>query len=85
MSKPTKHYGKWRIRWVDEHGERQSAVHDEFKTALLVLRQNELQADERRRGLRDPLRRSARSKTSPTTGSASELPSSGAVTTTRAS
>ena len=21
MSKPTKHYGKWRIRWVDEHGD----------------------------------------------------------------
>ena len=54
MSKPTKHYGKWRIRWIDEHGERQSAVLDEFKTALLVLRKNELEADERRRGLRDP-------------------------------
>jgi len=54
MSKPTKHYGKWRIRWIDEHGERQSAVLDEFKTAQLVLRQKELEADERRRGLRDP-------------------------------
>ncbi len=19
MARPTKHYGKWRIRWVDEH------------------------------------------------------------------
>ena len=38
MSKPTKHYGKWRIRWVDERGERQK----------------EREADERRRGLRNP-------------------------------
>lgn len=54
MSKPTKHYGKWRIRWIDEHGKRHSAVLDDHKTALLLLRQKELEADERRRGLRDP-------------------------------
>jgi integrase len=54
MSKPTKHYGKWRVRWIDEHGLRQSAVLDDHKTALLMLRQKELEADERRRGLRDP-------------------------------
>ena len=22
MARPTKHYGKWRIRWVDENGVR---------------------------------------------------------------
>jgi hypothetical protein len=26
MSKPTKHYGGWRIRWTDADGKRQSAV-----------------------------------------------------------
>ena len=54
MSKPTKHYGKWRIRWIDEFGRRQSAVVDDHKAALLELRQRELEADERRRGIRDP-------------------------------
>lgn len=38
MSRPIKHYGKWRIRWVDEHGQRQSAVVDDHKNALLLLR-----------------------------------------------
>jgi hypothetical protein len=26
VAKPTKHREKWRIRWVDEKGERQSGV-----------------------------------------------------------
>jgi integrase len=54
MAKPTKHYGRWRIRWVDEHGRRQSAVFDDYKTAAFELRKNELEVDERRRGLRAP-------------------------------
>lgn len=54
MAKPTKHYGRWRIRWVDENGERQSAVYDDFKTATFELRKNELEVEERHRGLRAP-------------------------------
>ena len=54
MSKPVKHYGSWRIRWIDELGRRHSAVLDDHKAALLLLRQKELEADERKRGLRDP-------------------------------
>jgi hypothetical protein len=33
VAKPTKHRGKWRIRWLDEHGERQSAVFDDYRRA----------------------------------------------------
>ncbi|MGA7120375.1 MAG: hypothetical protein WBY94_09770 [Polyangiaceae bacterium] len=33
MAKPTKHAGKWRIRWLDEHGKGQSAVFDDYKRA----------------------------------------------------
>jgi integrase len=54
MAKPTKHYGRWRIRWVDESGQRQSAVYDDFKTATFELRKNEIEVEERRRGLRAP-------------------------------
>jgi hypothetical protein len=31
---PTKHGDKWRIRWVDERGKRQSAVFDDSCDAL---------------------------------------------------
>jgi hypothetical protein len=33
VAKPVKHRGKWRIRWVDEHDKRQSAVFDDYKRA----------------------------------------------------
>jgi hypothetical protein len=33
MAKPVKHHGKWRARWIDENGKRQSEVFDDFKTA----------------------------------------------------
>ncbi len=43
MATPTKHYGRWRIRWVDENGQRQSAVCDDFKTATFELRKKEIE------------------------------------------
>ncbi len=45
MAKPTKHHGKWRIRWVDENGSRQSEVYSDFKTTNYELkkRENEVQ------------------------------------------
>lgn len=52
MAKPVKHYGKWRIRWVDEFGARRSEVFDNRNDALLVLQRNEVAAEEVRRGLR---------------------------------
>ncbi len=52
MARPTKHYGKWRIRWVDENGERKSEVFDDRREASFQLQQRELEAEERRRGLK---------------------------------
>ncbi len=52
MSKPTKHYGKWRIRWIDENGHRQSEVFEDRREAAFQLQQHELEAEERRRGLK---------------------------------
>lgn len=31
VAKPIKHGDKWRIRWIDEKGKRQSAVFDDYK------------------------------------------------------
>ncbi|HWZ88539.1 MAG TPA: tyrosine-type recombinase/integrase [Polyangiaceae bacterium] len=53
MAKPVKHYGKWRIRWTDETGLRKSEVLDDYRTALLKLREHEVQAEQIRQGLRD--------------------------------
>lgn len=50
--KPTRHYGKWRIRWIDENGVRHSRVFDTKETATLELQREELAVEERRRGLR---------------------------------
>lgn len=52
MAKPVKHYGKWRIRWIDERGERRSATYDDYKTAVFMLKKLETEAEEVRRGLR---------------------------------
>jgi len=52
VSKPTKHYRAWRIRYVDEHGVRQSEVFPDHKQAVFELKQRELEVEERRRGLR---------------------------------
>ena len=54
MGKPVKHYGKWRIRWVDETDQRQSANFDDFKEAAHQLRMNELEVEEIRRKVRSP-------------------------------
>jgi integrase len=52
MAKPVKHYGKWRIRWVEPTGERRSEVFENRNDAVLVLQRNEVAAAEVRRGLR---------------------------------
>jgi len=52
MAKPTKHYGGWRIRYVDECGARKSETYDDYKEAVFELKQRELETEERRRGLR---------------------------------
>lgn len=52
MGRPTKHYGKFRIRWIDENNVRKSRVFDDKETAALELQREELAVEERRRGLR---------------------------------
>ena len=52
MDKPTRHRDQWRIRWVDDHGVRQSEVHPDYKAAAFALQQYELHAEEVKRGLR---------------------------------
>jgi integrase len=46
VAKPTPHRDKWRIRWLDEHGKRQSAVFDEYKTAQRDLTYTGMRAGE---------------------------------------
>lgn len=52
MSSPVKHYDKWRIRWFDADGHRQSEVYIKHRDAELALQRHELEAEEIRRGLR---------------------------------
>ena len=52
MSKPTKHFGKWRIRWIDADSKRKSAVFDSHKEAARILKQLEIEAEEQRLGIR---------------------------------
>src|SRR5687767_3941991 len=54
MAKPVRHRGKWRIRWVDEHGHRRSEVYDSHSDAAFKLTQHENEAEEVRRGFRLP-------------------------------
>jgi integrase len=51
---PIKHRGKWRIRWFDATGKRQSEVHDTFKQAAHALRVHEVETADIRAGLRPP-------------------------------
>lgn len=51
ISKPIKHRTKWRIRWKDEHGQRQSEVHEKHSSALAALRAAQARIEEVRRGL----------------------------------
>ncbi len=50
MSKPVRHGDKWRIRWTDARGQRQSAVFDEFRTAQAELAKNQAETADVRRG-----------------------------------
>jgi hypothetical protein len=52
MSRPTKHYGLWRIRWIDENRHRESAVYPDRQQTALELQRRRLEVEERRRGLR---------------------------------
>lgn len=54
MARPTKHYGMWRIRWVDENRKRHSEVHEKRDDAVLRLREHELRVAEIKRGRRFP-------------------------------
>ena len=52
MAKPIKHGNKWRIRWTDAHGRRESEVYDSYADADFKLNQRKTEAEEVRRGLR---------------------------------
>jgi hypothetical protein len=47
VAKPTKHGDKWRIRWLDERGERQSAVFDDYRRAQTELSRHHVEVEER--------------------------------------
>lgn len=53
MAKPTKHGDKWRIRWLDEHGSRQSAVFDDYQRAQTELCRKQVELEEVKRGIRN--------------------------------
>ena len=55
MATPVRHRGRWRIRWIDATGIRRSAVFDEYRVAQTELRRREVEADEVRRGQREPV------------------------------
>lgn len=52
MAKPVKHGDKWRVRWIDAAGKRQSATFDEYKTAQIALSRHQVEAEEVKRGVR---------------------------------
>jgi hypothetical protein len=54
MAKPTRFRDKWRIRWIDAAGKRQSDVLHDYKAAAHALRCREVEVEEVRRGLRSP-------------------------------
>ena len=43
MAKPTKHRDKWRIRWTDHAGKRQSEVYVRYKDAEQALRRHQIE------------------------------------------
>jgi len=53
VAKPTKHGDKWRIRWLDERGKRQSAVFDDYRRAQAELSRRQFEVEEIRRGVRN--------------------------------
>ncbi|MFT3912570.1 MAG: site-specific integrase [Anaeromyxobacteraceae bacterium] len=54
MARPTRHRGKWRIRWFDENDRRRSEVYEKLTHAKSKLREHELKAEEIRLGIRSP-------------------------------
>ena len=52
MARPTKHRGKWRIRWIAADDTRRSEVYSERTSAVSALRRRQLEAEEIRKGLR---------------------------------
>jgi integrase len=54
MANPDLHYGKWRIRWTDEHGKRHSECFTDKRDATFTLRQRQTEVEEVKRGLRSP-------------------------------
>ena len=52
MASPVKHRNKWRIRWVDERGQRQSESYERFEDAEFMLKRHEVVTEEIRRGLK---------------------------------
>ncbi len=53
--KPVKHGNKWRIRWLDANGVRQSLVFDRYNDAVAADAKLQSDAEEIRRGSRAPL------------------------------
>jgi integrase len=47
-----KHGKKWRIRWFDENGKRQSQVYDDYKDAEFALKAHQTEVEEIRRGFK---------------------------------
>lgn len=54
MAKPVYHYGKWRVRPVDENGKRVSLTFDTFEDANFAAKKFDLETAEIQRGLRAP-------------------------------
>jgi hypothetical protein len=52
MGKPVKHRNRWRIRWVDENGQRRSESYDSREHAEVMLKRHRLWVDEIHLGLR---------------------------------
>jgi hypothetical protein len=53
VAKPLRHRDEWRIRWLDEHGKRQSAVFDDYKRAQTELSRHQVEVEEIKRGIRN--------------------------------
>ena len=52
VAKPVRQRDKWRIRWFDENGHRQSAVYDDYKLAQKELSRKLVEVEEIHRGIR---------------------------------
>jgi len=57
MAKPTKHRDRWRIRWTDHAGKRQSEVYKRYRDAEQALRRHQIEVAEIQAGERLPIAR----------------------------